>query len=174
MSAEMQIIRDDLTRLRVDAIVNAANDRLAPGGGVCGAIHRAAGRELAEACARIGHCDTGDAVITPGFNLPARFVIHTVGPVWHGGQQGEPEQLARCYRSSIALAAREGLDSIAFPAISCGIFGYPPEQAVPVAVGAVREALDEHRGLTQVSFVVLDAELEALYREALSGNQQRQ
>ena len=168
MSGQMEVIRGDLTQLRVDAIVNAANDRLAPGGGVCGAIHRAAGPRLAEACSQIGHCDTGDAVVTPGFNLPARYVIHTVGPVWHGGHQGEPGQLARCYQSSMALANRGGMHSIAFPAISCGIFGYPPEQAVPVAVEAVKAALSACDGIEQVKFVVLDDHMEALYRDALT------
>src|SRR5262245_46191631 len=119
----------DITTLDVDAIVNAANTSLAPGGGVCGAIHRAAGPELAQACAQVGGCPTGDARITLGFRLKARFVIHAVGPVWHGGNAGEPVLLASAYRASITLAKQHGLRSIAFPAISTGIFGYPLDAA---------------------------------------------
>lgn len=168
MPEVLEVKRTDLTKLNVDAIVNAANERLAPGGGVCGAIHRAAGPLLAEACARIGHCGVGEAVITPGFGLAAPHVIHTVGPVWHGGQGGEPDQLARCYRSSLRVAEENNLASIAFPAISCGIFGYPPELAVPVAVQTVAETLPELKRVRKVSFVVLDEEMEALYRRQLS------
>ena len=119
----------DITTLGVDAIVNAANEHLAPGGGVCGAIHRVAGPELAAACATLGHCPTGEVRLTPGFRLPARFVIHAVGPVWRGGGAGEPELLASVYRSSLQLAAEHGLKSVAFPAISTGIFGYPLDAA---------------------------------------------
>ncbi len=125
MPDRIEIVEGDITRLDVDAIVNAANQMLAPGGGVCGAIHRAAGPELAEACARLGGCETGEAKITPGFRLPARYVIHTVGPVWGGGESGEEVLLAACYRNSLALAAEHGLSTIAFPAISTGIFGFP-------------------------------------------------
>src|SRR5262245_35638890 len=127
----------DITTLEVDAIVNAANSTLAPGGGVCGAIHRAAGPELARACASLAPCPTGDARITPGFNLPARYVIHAVGPVWHGGHAGEQELLASAYRRSLALAESNALRSVAFPAISTGIFGYPLESATRVAVDTV-------------------------------------
>lgn len=134
----MQFIQADITTLAVDAIVNAANPQLAPGGGVCGAIHRAAGPELAKACREMGHCPTGQARITPGFELPARFVIHAVGPVWRGGGQGEADLLASAYRTSIALAQDNALQSIAFPAISCGIYGYPAEEAARVAVHSVR------------------------------------
>ena len=130
----------DITTLTTDAIVNAANESLAPGGGVCGAIHRAAGPELAKACAQLEGCPTGDARITPGFHLPARFVIHAVGPVWHGGGSDEPELLAAAYRSAMDLALRHGLRSIAFPAISTGIYGYPLEPATAIAVSTVREA----------------------------------
>ena len=168
MPNALEVIRTDLTKLEVDAIVNAANERLAPGGGVCGAIHRAAGPRLAEACARIGHCGVGEAVITPGFDLAAPHVIHTVGPVWHGGESGEPDQLARCYRSSLLVAEANNLASIAFPAISCGIFGYPPELAVPVAVQTVAETLSGLKRVQKISFVVLDGEMEALYRRHLS------
>jgi len=131
----------DITTLAVDAVVNAANSDLAPGGGVCGAIHRAAGPELEAACVRLAPCPTGQARITPGFMLPARFVIHAVGPVWHGGGAGEAESLASAYRSCIALAREHGLSSIAFPAISTGIYGYPLAAATKVAVAAVRDAL---------------------------------
>jgi len=128
----------DIITLDIDAIVNAANTSLAPGGGVCGAIHRAAGPELAQACARVGGCTTGDARITPGFDLPARFVIHAVGPVWQGGRAGEPDELASAYRRSLELARDHTLTSIAFPAISTGIFGYPLGAATHIAVTTVR------------------------------------
>jgi len=128
----------DITTLDTDAIVNAANESLAPGGGVCGAIHRAAGPELARACAAAAPCPTGEARLTPGFRLPARFVIHAVGPVWHGGGAGEADLLASAYRSTVRLAAEHGLSSLAFPAISTGIYGYPLGQATPIAVSAVR------------------------------------
>lgn len=128
----------DVTTLRVDAIVNAANEQLAPGGGVCGAIHRAAGPELARACADLSPCPTGDARITPGFNLPARFVIHAVGPIWRGGAAGEAELLASAYRSALMLAVEHGLRSVAFPAISTGIYGYPLQAATDIAVATAR------------------------------------
>ena len=129
----------DITTLAVDAIVNAANEQLTPGGGVCGAIHRAAGPELASACRELGVCPTGEARITPGFNLPARFVIHAVGPIWYGGSAGEAEQLANSYRGSLRLAQEHGLQSIAFPAISTGIYGYPLEAATNIAVTALSD-----------------------------------
>lgn len=142
----------DITTLAVDAIVNAANADLAPGGGVCGAIHHVAGPELAIACARLAPCPTGEARITPGFGLPARFVIHAVGPVWHGGAHGEADLLASAYRASLALARSKGLESIAFPAISTGIYGYPLEAATAVAVAAVRAELVKHGALREVLF----------------------
>jgi O-acetyl-ADP-ribose deacetylase len=141
MADRIEIVEGDITRLDVDAIVNAANTMLAPGGGVCGAIHRAAGPELAEACARLGGCETGEAKITPGFRLPGRNVIHTVGPVWGGGESGEDVLLASCYRNSLALAAEHGLRTIAFPAISTGIFGFPPDRAAHIAVATVLDGL---------------------------------
>jgi len=137
LKIEAQLV--DITALDVDAIVNAANPELLPGGGVCGAIHRAAGPQLALACARVAPCPTGDARLTPGFALRARFVIHAVGPVWRGGNSGEPELLASAYRRSLDLAREHELRSIAFPAISTGIFGYPLEGATKIAVETVRE-----------------------------------
>jgi O-acetyl-ADP-ribose deacetylase (regulator of RNase III) len=143
----------DITTLHVDAIVNAANTSLAPGGGVCGAIHRAAGPDLADACARVAPCPTGQARLTPGFRLPARFVIHAVGPVWHGGTANEAELLASAYRESLRLAQRQGLRSIAFPAISTGIYGYPLQDATAIAVATVRE---HGEPLDQVIFACFD------------------
>ncbi len=143
----VRVVEGDITALDVDAIVNAANERLAPGGGVCGAIHRAAGPELAEACRRLGGCATGDARITGGYRLKARHVIHAVGPVWQGGGAREDELLAGCYRRSLELAAGHGLRSVAFPAISTGIYGFPPERAAPLAVGTVAEVLERRPGL---------------------------
>jgi O-acetyl-ADP-ribose deacetylase (regulator of RNase III) len=156
----------DITTLDTDAIVNAANESLAPGGGVCGAIHRAAGPELARACAAIGHCPTGEARITPGFRLPARYVIHAVGPVWRGGGEGEAELLASAYRSAVRLAAEHGLRSIAFPAISTGIYGYPLEQATGIAVRAVRESAEPGSTVQWVIFACFSPEVERAYRAA--------
>jgi len=139
----VRAFRGDITRLQVDAVVNAANARLARGGGVCGAIFAAAGPELDAACAAIGGCATGDAVLTPGFRLPARFIVHTVGPVWRGGHDGEPELLARCYRRSLEVAREAGAGSIGFPAISTGIFGYPSGAAAEIAVATTRTLAGE-------------------------------
>jgi O-acetyl-ADP-ribose deacetylase (regulator of RNase III) len=163
-SVPVEAIRGDITVETVDAIVNAANPALARGGGVCGAIFAAAGPELDDACAAIGGCAPGDAVITPGFRLPARFVVHTVGPVWHGGEQGEPELLASCYRRSIAVAAAAGCASIAFPAISTGIYGYPGDLAAKVAVATVRTCSE----LELVRLVAFDAETFERYEALLS------
>jgi O-acetyl-ADP-ribose deacetylase (regulator of RNase III) len=165
--ARIEIHPGDITKLQVGAIVNAANERLAPGGGVCGAIHRAAGPELARECAAIGHCPTGEARITGGYALPADHVIHAVGPVWHGGGEGEAEQLAGCYRMSLDLARDAGLKSIAFPAISAGIFGYPIDRATRVAVDTVHAWLRENDGLERVILCVFGAEVERAYRAAL-------
>jgi O-acetyl-ADP-ribose deacetylase len=152
----------DITTLAVDAIVNAANTELAPGGGVCGAIHRAAGPELAAACARVRPCPTGEARLTPGFRLKARFVIHAVGPIWRGGEAGEPELLASAYRAGLEIARVEGLKSVAFPAISTGIYAYPLDAATRIAVATVRkelEAAPEHR----VTFACFNQDVLAAY-----------
>lgn len=164
----LRLHQGDITALDVDAIVNAANEQLAPGGGVCGAIHRAAGPKLAEACREAGPCPTGEARITPGFKLTARHVIHAVGPIWRGGTQGEDAALASAYRSSLDLAAQQGLKSIAFPSISTGIYGFPLDRATGIAVKTARDWLDGHPGFGQVIFCVFDAEAEAAYRRALA------
>lgn len=167
MNARLLVRREDITGQRVDAIVNAANPALEPGGGVCGAIHHAAGRELEEACARIGGCPTGEARITPGFRLPARWVIHAVGPVWSGGARGEPELLAGCYRHAFALARTHEIRSIAFPSISTGIYGYPVEQASRIAMREMLTALADDPRLQQVIAVCFDARTERAYHGAL-------
>ena len=156
----------DITTLRVDAIVNAANEMLAPGGGVCGAIHRAAGPELARACAAAAPCPTGEARLTPGFRLPARFVVHAVGPAWRGGGHGEAALLAAAYRSAIEVAVQAGAGSIAFPAISAGIFGYPLQQATDIAVATVRAAMTAHPGLREVVFACFSEDVLQAYRRA--------
>src|SRR5205085_1459468 len=153
----------DITTLAVDAIVNAANTTLAPGGGVCGAIHDAAGPELAAACAPLRPCPTGEARITPGFRLPARYVIHAVGPIWHGGEANEPALLASAYRSSLTLARAHGLTSVAFPAISTGIYGYPLDAATNVAVAAVRAESDAHGPIAHVIFACFSEDALAAY-----------
>lgn len=164
--APVTAVLADITALDVDAIVNAANDQLLPGGGVCGAIHRAAGPELARACARVAPCPTGDARITPGFSLRAKYVIHAVGPIWRGGHAREAELLGSAYRSSIALAQEYKLTSIAFPAISTGIYGYPLQAATDVAVAAVRQALQVPGTLTRVVFACFDQRVLNAYRAA--------
>jgi len=161
MTLEARLV--DITTLAVDAIVNAANSDLAPGGGVCGAIHRAAGPELAAACLRLGRCPTGEARLTPGFGLPARFVIHAVGPIWQGGARGEPEQLASAYRSSLALAREHDLRSVAFPAISTGIYGYPLHGATAIAAATVREELRRPGSILRVIFACFSGEVLASY-----------
>ncbi|HEX6763278.1 MAG TPA: O-acetyl-ADP-ribose deacetylase [Gaiellaceae bacterium] len=158
----IEVVRGDITTQEVDAIVNAANSSLLGGGGVDGAIHRAGGRAILAECRELGGCETGDAKATTGGDLPAKFVIHTVGPVWHGGDQGEAELLASCHRRSLAVALGIRARSVAFPAISCGVYGYPPELAAPVALAAVRD-----HGLDLVRFVLFgDETYEAFARAA--------
>ncbi len=154
----IEVLQADITQLAVDAIVNAANGHLSPGGGVCGAIHRAAGPQLAAECATLGDCATGDAKITRGYRLPAKHVIHAVGPVWHGGTRGEADKLRSCYVRSLELAQAHGLRSIAFPAISCGIFGYPIEQAAQVAVDAALDTLPRTPSIERVVFACFGRE----------------
>lgn len=165
---KITVWQGDITTLDVDAIVNAANSSLLGGGGVDGAIHRAAGPELVARCRIIGGCPTGEARITPGYRLPTRFVIHTVGPVWRGGDQDEPELLARCYRNSLALAEAQGLARIAFPAISCGIYGYPLEAAAAVAVHELRQPRPAGSSLDEVLLVAFADDMARAYRNALA------
>jgi O-acetyl-ADP-ribose deacetylase len=169
MPERLLALLTDITRLRVDAIVNAANSSLLGGGGVDGAIHRAAGPQLLEECRALGGCPVGEAKITLGYRLPARFVIHTVGPVWRGGRNEEPDLLAQCYRRSLALAAERGARTVAFPAISCGVFGYPLADACKIAVRECAHFVVREHSMEQVTFALFSDEALKVYQNELAG-----
>jgi O-acetyl-ADP-ribose deacetylase len=166
-TGQIEIIQDDITKLDVDAIVNAANTTLLGGGGVDGAIHRAAGPELLAECRTLSGCQPGEARITRGYRLPARFVIHTVGPVWRGGRRNESETLANCYRNSLQLAIENGIKTIAFPAISCGAYGYPISEAAQIAVKTTRDFLATEDKIDKVIFVLWGEDIYDAYRQLL-------
>jgi len=165
---DIRIVQGDITKLKVNAVVNAANNTLLGGGGVDGAIHHAAGPELLRHCCTLNGCDTGNAVITPGFNLPAQYIIHTVGPVWKGGTSNEAALLAQCYRSCLKIAAHHGIASVAFPAISCGIYGYPIHKAADIALSTLYEE-GQHYTLPDTLYIVCyNAEIARAYGGAMS------
>jgi len=168
VALKLQVVRADITGLAVDAIVNAANSTLLGGGGVDGAIHRAAGPDLVAECRKLGGCKTGDAKITKGYNLPVKHVIHAVGPVWRGGTQGEPALLAACYRRSLELAREHGCRSVAFPAISCGIYGYPMAAGARIAVREAGAFLAEHASIERVVFALFDDAALKIYEAELA------
>ncbi len=172
MAVRIQILRGDITKQRVDAIVNAANCSLLGGGGVDGAIHRAAGPELLAECRTLGGCETGKAKITGGYQLPAKYVIHTPGPVWHGGTHGEEELLASCYHSCLALASANGCKTVAFPSISTGVYRFPLERASRISISAITAYLKEHPELEQVFMVCFDERTESFYRDALRAQEE--
>jgi O-acetyl-ADP-ribose deacetylase (regulator of RNase III) len=169
MTGRIEVIQGDITRQEVDAIVNAANNSLLGGGGVDGAIHRAAGPRLLEECRTLDGCDTGEAKITAGYNLPAKWVIHTVGPVWHGGQDGEDEMLARCYRNSLRLAEERGIKTIAFPSISTGAYSFPLDRAAHIAINEVRAFLEKSDAIETVRMVCFSDEALQSYLNAERG-----
>ena len=171
-SERMHALQVDITTLGCDAIVNAANNTLLGGGGVDGAIHRAAGPELLQECRGIGGCATGEVRLTAGYRLPARFVLHTVGPVWHGGDQGEPALLAQCYDVCLQLASTHDMRSLAFPAISCGVYGYPLARATAIAVARVSAHLEEFDTLQSVAFACFDRETLATYERVLASHRE--
>jgi len=164
----IEIIKGDITKLKVDAIVNAANNSLLGGGGVDGAIHRAAGPELLEECKKLGGCPTGEAKITKGYNLPAKFVIHTVGPIWHGGNYNEGELLANCYKNSLNLAVENGIKTIAFPSISTGAYRFPVERASKIAFNTVIEFLHKHNEIEKVIFCCFDDKTYSIYLQLIN------
>ena len=168
-ASRIALVRGDITTLEVDAIVNAANSSLLGGGGVDGAIHDAAGPRLLEECRTLGGCPAGEARVTQGYDLPARWVIHAVGPIWQGGDEGEDATLASAYRSSLALAAEVGARTVAFPSISTGVYGFPIARAAPIAVAAVREGLEAYDGIVAVTFVCFNEANYAAYAELLAG-----
>lgn len=164
---KLEIVKGDITKLKVDAIVNAANSSLLGGGGVDGAIHRAGGPKLLEECRKLNGCKTGEAKITNGYNLPAKFVIHTVGPVWNGGEYNEDNLLESCYKNSLKLAVENKIKTIAFPAISTGIYGFPLERATQIAIKIVKEFISTKPGITKVIFICFDTKTESVYKKYL-------